>query len=76
MLPEFISSLSGRDLQFTLKAMNYDKWLRLETQGRSGTIAAELSLRVLKAQHESRFEIDYCLTSLTLLAPGLAQWSA
>lgn len=67
-LPNLIAMLSGRGLRYSLDAMWYDKWLRLEAEGKTGTIAASFNLQALKAQYESRFEIDYFLTSVTILS--------
>ena len=70
-LADFAALLSRRRLTFALAGMGYDKWLRLEASGVSGTIAAEFKLQSLKAQYASRFEIDYFLTSITILSHAL-----
>lgn len=69
-LPNFIAALSERGLTFALKGMWYDKWLKLEARAATGTIEASFNLQALKAQYESRFEIDYFLTSITILSHG------
>ncbi|SEQ08789.1 hypothetical protein SAMN05428969_1902 [Devosia sp. YR412] len=73
-MPNFIGMLSERGLRFTLQAMGYDKWLRFEAPGKTGTIEATFNLQVFKAKYESRFEIDYFLTSVTILSHDF--WTA
>jgi len=67
-MPTFIGMLSARGLRFKVQAMLYDKWLKFEAPGKTGTIEATFNLQALKAKYESRFEIDYFLTSVTVLS--------
>ncbi|MBU1304567.1 MAG: hypothetical protein KKF33_03475 [Alphaproteobacteria bacterium] len=73
-LPNFIGALSRQGLSFELKGMGYDKWLSLDASAKTGTIAASFNLQTFKAKYESRFEIDYFLTSMAILSHAF--WAA
>ena len=74
-LPNFFGMNTWGDplepaLNWQVRGREYDKWVGVSTVLAHGTLEAEFLLRINKPRYESRFEIDYCLSSLSVFTPA------
>lgn len=53
-----------------IRGREYDKWITLATLLPRATLSADFVLKANKVRFESRFEIDYCLTKLSIATPA------